>query len=220
MWALIPVKTFSAAKTRLAPVLAPPDRAALARTMLLDVLDALRDCRRISGIAIISREASLPDIANHYGAVLLAEPADSDLSRAVGRGLDWARARSDIDTLLIVPGDLPLLDPDDVERLAAAAADSYAISPARDENGTNALVLPRPFRFQPDFGPGSFARHLAALRADGQAPIVHRSVGISLDIDTASDLNRLLRLDRPCRTYQLLQQIAMREGGDARFGAG
>ncbi|NNM00539.1 MAG: 2-phospho-L-lactate guanylyltransferase [Gammaproteobacteria bacterium] len=220
MWALIPVKTFSAAKTRLAPVLAAPDRASLARTMLLDVLDALRDSPRISGIAIISREASLPALVDDYGAVLLAEPADSDLSRAVGLGLERARARSDIDTVLIVPGDIPLVQPDDVDRLAAAAADNYAICPARDEDGTNALVLPRPFRFQPAFGPGSFARHLAALRADGLAPVIHHSVGISLDIDTGADLNRLLRLDRPCRTYQLLQQIAMREGGGARFGAG
>ena len=217
MWALVPVKTFSAAKTRLAPLLTGTQRAALARTMLLDVLDALRDSGRIDGIALVSREPGLPDIAGAYGAVLLDEPERSDLSQAVSLGLDWARAQPAVDTVLVVPGDIPLLQPGDLESLAAAADGHSAITPARDGDGTNALVLQRPFRFTPEFGPGSCQRHLAALSADGQPPLLHHSVGISLDIDTEDDLNRLIRQDRPCRALHLVQQMALQAGGTPLF---
>ena len=50
LWAVVPVKLFADTKRRLMPVLAYDERAALARTMLEDVLSVLTRTLSLAGI--------------------------------------------------------------------------------------------------------------------------------------------------------------------------
>src|SRR5215213_1577256 len=52
--AVVPVKSLDQAKTRLASILSPEERALLARDMLSHVLDALLSSTDIDGVAVIS----------------------------------------------------------------------------------------------------------------------------------------------------------------------
>ena len=56
MWVVVPVKRFSNAKTRLAPLLSAAERESLAQAMLNDVLRAIAESRRVAGVLVVSRE--------------------------------------------------------------------------------------------------------------------------------------------------------------------
>ena len=65
------------------------------------------------------------------------------------------------------------------------------IVPDRHGTGTNALVLSPPDAIEPSFGPGSFARHVAAAEAAGVPHRVEEVPGLALDVDTPDDLAEL-----------------------------
>jgi len=93
------------------------------------------------------------------------------------------------DALVVVPADLPLLEADDLDAIIRAGqATGFAIAPDRTGAGTNALYLRLPRTIEFRFGPGSFARHVAAGRLRGHEPAVVRRPGLSSDIDTPADL--------------------------------
>src|SRR5918992_1319244 len=72
---------------------------------------------------------------------------------------------------LLVPGDCPALDPDELDALLRGFGGAdVVIVPDRHGSGTNALLLTPPTVIAPAFGPGSFARH--AARAAGAGAMV------------------------------------------------
>ncbi len=66
------------------------------------------------------------------------------------------------------------------------------IVPDRHGTGTNALVLSPPDAIAPSFGPGSFARHVAAAEQAGVPHSVEDVPGLALDVDTPADLAELI----------------------------
>ena len=66
-----------------------------------------------------------------------------------------------------------------------------AVVPSRDGAGTNALLLSPPDAMQPEFGEGSFVRHVAQAVALGLEFRVLRLPGIAADIDEPRDLDVL-----------------------------
>ena len=66
-----------------------------------------------------------------------------------------------------------------------------AVVPSRDGGGTNALLLSPPHAMQPEFGEGSFVRHVAQAVALGLRFRVLRLPGIAADIDEPRDLDVL-----------------------------
>ena len=61
IFAVVPVKRFSAAKSRLAPLLDASERSTLARVMFEDVLDRLLQCQEVlAGIMVVTSD---PDAA-------------------------------------------------------------------------------------------------------------------------------------------------------------
>jgi 2-phospho-L-lactate guanylyltransferase len=92
--------------------------------------------------------------------------------------------------MLTMPGDIPLVTPDEIGRLLAAhrPAPSFTIAPSHDEQGSNAILLSPPDAVPLRFGDDSFFPHLAAAEAHGVAPTIVRLPGIALDIDNPADL--------------------------------
>ena len=60
---IIPVKTFDLAKRRLSGILQPPERAALARTMLIDVLNVVTSVVLPSNVIVITSSPEASGIA-------------------------------------------------------------------------------------------------------------------------------------------------------------
>lgn len=189
-WALVPVKSPAAAKTRLAPWLTPTERTALATRMAHDVLAALRAARSLAGIAVLAADADGAALAHGTPCRVLEDERPGDLCASLGAAA--ARLAADgARTLVIVPADLPTLAGSDVDALLAAHRGGVSVAVAARDGGTNALVLTPPEAITPLFGPDSAARHLAAARERGLTATRLELPAFARDIDTFDDLRWL-----------------------------
>jgi 2-phospho-L-lactate/phosphoenolpyruvate guanylyltransferase len=223
--AILPVKRFSAAKSRLgASGVAETLRERLARAMVADVLLALAGTDAIERTIVVTREPALAGVAAQHGALIVEDHADAGQSAAVALGVSHALGDG-FARVLCIPGDCPALDPSELDALLAAAdaraaqdardvtdavdardvADARAngsvraevvIVPDRHGTGTNGLLLTPPDAIEPAFGPGSCERHRALARAAGARCQIERPASLLLDVDTGDDLAALAdRLD-------------------------
>jgi len=186
---LVPAKAFSRAKARLHPVLAAPERAALARGMLEHVLVAVAGSAGVRAVTVVTDGDEVAAVARAHGAFALVERG-TGLSAVVDAGLaDLAAPEGD--PVLVLMADLPLLVPEDVDALVGAlSGDSFVVAPDRHGLGTNALGLGRGARRSASrFGRvDSFDAHLAAARSAGLDPVVVRTRGLGWDVDVPGDL--------------------------------
>lgn len=204
--AVLPVKSFPNAKQRLSSGLVPELRSQLAEAMVNDVLEALR-ATTVDLVIVVTAAESVAAIAREHGAVVLADDEQGH-NPAASIGVRDA-VRRGADSVLLVPGDCPALDPAEVDELIAAAPGqpSVIIVPDRHGTGTNALLITPPDVLQPSFGPGSCQRHAALAEAAGVVHQVVQIPSLALDVDTPEDLAALGELaDGGLRTLELLSR--------------
>ncbi|MGH2800467.1 MAG: 2-phospho-L-lactate guanylyltransferase, partial [Thermoleophilaceae bacterium] len=158
--AILPVKSFGAAKQRLGPALGSGSRQALAQAMFTDVLTSLRRVPGLDSVAVVTADRVAEAAARGERVRVLRETEQAGQSAAASIGIAFALAEG-FERVLLVPGDTPLLDPGEVAGLLARHR-SVSIVPDRHGTGTNALVLAPPDAIAPSFGPGSLERHVAA----------------------------------------------------------
>jgi 2-phospho-L-lactate guanylyltransferase len=196
IWAIVPVKPFTSAKTRLASVLTEAERAGLSREFLEHTLAVLAQVPAIGNTLVVSREPQALELARLRGFTPVSENGAQGLNAALTLATRVARA-AQAGAVLILPTDLPLLSAPDVAALIGAdpGKPQIVIAPDRHEQGTNALFL-RPSDALPyAFGEGSFMRHVALATNAGVPVRVCRLPGAALDVDVPDDL-RLYREGR------------------------
>jgi 2-phospho-L-lactate/phosphoenolpyruvate guanylyltransferase len=189
VWAAIPVKELGAAKQRLGDRLHPERRRALALAMLEDVLAALGKSRVISGVAVLTVDPDAAALAVRFGAESWPDDARLGHSEAVAAAARrLARQRC---AMLTLPADVPLVAPEDIAQIVgtAAAPPAFVIAPARDGNGSNAVLCAPADAVPLRFGGASFPAHLAVARSLGVEPKILDLPRIALDIDTGDDLD-------------------------------
>ena len=219
IWAVVPVKEFGAAKQRLASALSPQQRRDLAFAMLEDVLAALAAVPSLAGILVVTIDEAAIELARRYGALVSRVAATEGHTAAVAaaaRMLGRQRA-----AMLTLPGDVPLVTPDDIERIVATQrnAPSFTIVPARDELGSNAILCSPADAVPLRFGENSYYPHLAAARARGIAPVSLRLANLGLDIDGPEDLAAFLRIPSRTRARAVLEgatSLMQRVASEAR----
>lgn len=190
VWAIVPVKPFDRAKSRLSAVLAPADRAALAEAMFRDVLAAVRGSGLFDGILVATGCRRAGRIARWAGAEVLADGLpDAGTNRAVEDALAALPADA---AAMVVQADLPLLRAEDLAEVARAhrAGAGVTLVPALD-GGTTVLALSPARAIRPAFGARSFAHHRALADAAGLVPVVLRPPRAVCDLDRPEDISLL-----------------------------
>jgi 2-phospho-L-lactate guanylyltransferase len=129
---------------------------------------------------------------------VLREETQISESASVDAASRWCEAHG-VTSLLRLPIDLPLLEPDDVQWLLdhARPGPSMAIVASRDGTGTNALLRTPPTLFPSHFGENSFPKHLAEARQCGAHCTVLRNPRLEMDLDDESDLQAYLSRPGP-----------------------
>ncbi len=198
MWAVLPVKTLGhTTKQRLESALDPAERQALFRAMVGDVFDALTAVKGLAGIAVVTRDDDVADLAQRHGARVIIQGSNGGQTAAVKAAADTMAAEG-IDAMITLPGDVPLVTAADIEAVLAhhgahhGEGPAITIVPARDEMGSNCIVCSPPDAMNFSFGDNSFVRHLATARGLGIEPRVVENRRLGLDIDTPADLTALL----------------------------
>ncbi len=209
-WALIPVKPFARAKTRLEGLLNRDECAQLAAHMLLDVLRALAATPLIEGITLLGNEPQLAALTAGSGARLLPEPAGMDYRQALNEAAA-ALATQGVRQLLVLPADLPTLTGADVRRLVEGHHSGLSLCPAARDGGSNALLLSPPTAIPFLYGPDSAQRHLEAAQARGIAARHIDLAGFARDIDTPDDVYWLLEQRIACATLAWLKSSGIRD---------
>ncbi len=191
--AVLPVKRFAAAKRRLATGIDDERREALVAAMLEDVLEAIGESRSIERTIVVTGDPRAQEIVASTPAEVVPDPADEGHITAALAGI--ARAEADgAGCVVLLPGDCPLLEPRELDRLLTGVPSSYvAIVPDRHGSGTNALALAPPSAIEPAFGEGSCGRHVAAARAAEVPFAVEELPSLALDLDTPADVVALTR---------------------------
>ncbi|MFQ5352402.1 MAG: 2-phospho-L-lactate guanylyltransferase [Candidatus Binatia bacterium] len=216
--AVVPVRSISGAKNRLASCLEQGQRRELALTMLEDMLVALRAARRVDLISVVSADEALLEQALVLGADVVDERSCASATGAP-RGLNAAVSqaarvleRRGASRLLAIPGDVPLLRPSEIDELLAidAALHPVVLVPSSSPGGTNGLLLSPPTVITPRFEGASLEAHRRACESAGISCLTVELPGFALDVDTPDDLDRLSRANG-CRTASLVASWRERE---------
>jgi 2-phospho-L-lactate/phosphoenolpyruvate guanylyltransferase len=192
----MPVKGFRNAKQRLGSVLNGAGRELLAEAMFRDVLRQVRLARGLAGTFVVTGDDKVAAIASSAGAEIIREKAENGETAAV----DFARMelkKAGCESVLIVPGDMPLVCAHDIEHIIAQATENEVapfvlLVPSHDRLGTNALLLAPPDAIKLRFGYDSFAFHMDQVAARGLPARFVENENIALDIDEPKDLERFL----------------------------
>jgi 2-phospho-L-lactate guanylyltransferase len=176
---LVPIKDFRQAKLRLAGVLDPPARRALARHMAAIVLRAAGSLPT----HVVCDDADVAAWAADLGAEVLWRPGHG-LNGAVTDGVTTLAAMG-FDRVVVSHSDLPL-----ARDLAwAATGPNVVLVPDRHDDGTNVACVPAAAGFTFQYGPGSYRRHAAEARRLGLGVHVVRHRELGWDVDLPTDLD-------------------------------
>lgn len=193
--AVIFMKRLADAKSRLAPLLTPLERTALATRLLVNVVEAARRTSGVGEVVVVSPDRIMPAIVGRDDVRHLREPRPNGLNAAI----EFASAKLAVAghrRVLLLPADLPRIQPKHIEALIDAHRQSASdiIVPANDGNGTNALLIEIPPRFPLAFGPDSLTRHIANAARARQQLVVHGCPAIGADVDLPGDLHLMSEL--------------------------
>jgi 2-phospho-L-lactate guanylyltransferase len=216
--ALVPVRGLAAAKKRLASTLTLAEREGLALAMLVDMIDALGAARSLDRVVVVSSDDELLRHAGAAGAEIMREQEPRGLNAA----FLWAALALEaegVERLLTIPGDVPLIDPVEVDTLMAGASTAAPVLlvPSAHATGTNGLVTSPPTVISSRFEGESLQAHLEVCREQGVAARVVACRSFELDIDTPHDLLQLASapgdrrsqvLARTCRSGRSVSKSA------------
>ncbi|MDX6624347.1 MAG: 2-phospho-L-lactate/phosphoenolpyruvate guanylyltransferase [Solirubrobacterales bacterium] len=209
--AILPVKRFDDAKQRLTAGYEPEQRRALVAAMVEDVLEAVAKARTIERTIVVTGDPIAQELAAEAGAEVIPDPGDAGHVQAVLAGIARAEVEGE-DTVVLLPGDCPLLDPQELDRLLTGVPERYVtIVPDRHGTGTNALVLRPPSAIVPAFGEGSCERHVEAARAAGIPYGVEELASLGLDLDTPADVVALTTklMSQPGRARRTVRALGI-----------
>lgn len=204
---VVAVKSLREAKQRLQTFLTQQERSALALAMLEDVLAALVGSEEAEEIAVVSCDDQVFTLARRMNLTIIAEGENRGETAAIELATQWY-AKQGARSLLRLPGDVPLITPEDVNAIFRAGRHSaLVLVPSRDGLGTNALLRRPPDIIPVRFGGDSFRFHLENAQRVGANYQVLRLPRLELDIDTPDDLMLFAASESRTRTYCKLQEL-------------
>ena len=219
IWAIVPIKSFDAAKKRLAGMLSATERRALMLAMARDVLTALSKSSRLAGVLIVSRSPEADALAESFGAARFTESHSANLPGALEEAAAHAVACHDASGIFIIPADVPLISADEIDEMLETHR-GVTLLPDGEQVGTNGLICSPPDVIELVFDGRSFEPHRRRAVDAGIEPAIVTDSGFVLDVDRPRDLARLLRLGQDSQTASYLERSGIAQRLRAGFDRG
>ena len=189
--AIIPVKTFSKAKTRLN--LQPDCKEEICSLMLQEVLRTVSDCKIVNQIVLVTKDEDALKIGKQFNTVGIFDD-ELGVNNAINLADEYLSDKN-FDCSVIFPQDIPTMTSTDIETLLGfiKSTNSVIIVPSRQFNGTNALVRCPSCLMQTKYDLGSYTHQIDAARTRTNNISIALIRRMMLDIDDESDLAFMLK---------------------------
>ena len=212
--AVVPMKPLGKSKTRLSDVLSQQERADLSLAMFSRVVAAANEA--LGSVWVVGGDEAVKLTAGRLRAVWLEDPGN-DLNDSLSYALD--RACADGKSAIYLPADLPFVTSADISKIAQASNDgeTLTLSPAQQDGGTNAMLIPKCLSFPPLLGKDSFKRHEQQASSLGIPYTVCLSEGLKLDLDTPDDLALCEKRQPGFMSAMTSKEAAAHAGTDSSF---
>ena len=211
VFAIIPVKGFERAKTRMSGLLTLEERVSLSSLMLENTLQALCGAHSLQRLLVVSNDRRAGEIASTHGAEFLHEASESGVNSAVAISDEYS-IKNGADASIVIPQDLPLLDPAGIEvmcRLAEGEERCIVLCPSQRYDGTNALLRKPSTVISTFFDDNSYESHVRAARDSGVPVRLYFSKNLMCDIDTPEDASQLAK-EAPAKANRVLEFLKAR----------
>lgn len=194
VWALVPLKDFSLAKTRLADTLDAGARQGLALAMARDVVRALTRACTVSRVVMVSDIPGLPGLIGLESVDCFDTGEARGLNEDLSRAAAWAQTQG-AGHVLIAHADLPHLTAAGIDRFVATTmpgSQRLRVAASKEGSGTNLLLAPLPLPLPLVFGSHSLPRFLQGAATAGLRIEVRHDPALARDIDETQDLSALM----------------------------
>jgi 2-phospho-L-lactate/phosphoenolpyruvate guanylyltransferase len=206
-FAIVPVKRFENAKMRLSSMLDIDDRIRLSSLMLDYTLQVLASVPSLTQVVVVSGDNRAEEMASKHGANFLREEKDSGVNSAVAVADSYCM-KEDADATLVIPHDLPLLDPVDISRasdLAKNESRCIVICPSLRYDGTNMLLRKPPSVMGTFYDSDSYNMHVKSAIKLSVPVKLFFSKTVMYDIDTPEDARGLAKKSGDAKTLEFLK---------------
>ncbi|MCE9652167.1 MAG: 2-phospho-L-lactate guanylyltransferase [Nitrosarchaeum sp.] len=189
--AIIPVKTFSLAKTRLDLTLQQKEE--LCKIMLEEIIHTLSISPQINKIVIVTKEEKAIQIGEKYNTVIIPDNDEKSVNNAVALA-DKYLLENQFDASIVFPQDIPFIKTQDIDfMLNYKTPPNFAIVvPSRRFDGTNALVRMPTDLMITHYDEDSYKIHMSTAKEHTRNVALVFVKRIMWDVDNIEDLNFLL----------------------------
>lgn len=189
--AIIPVKTFSKAKTRLG--LSAEKKEKICEVMLEEILHTLSISPLIDKIVIVTKDEKASEISKKYNTIHISDDNESGVNDAVALADNYL-LENGFDASIVLPQDIPYIKTQDIEFILKFKSDSkfVIVVPSRRFDGTNALVRMPINLMKTHYDEDSYKIHMNTAKEYTRNVALVFAKRIMWDIDNKEDLEFLL----------------------------
>ena len=204
--AIIPVKTFSNAKTRLE--LSPHKVEELCKIMLEEILHTLFISPRIDEIIIVTKEQKAIEIGKKFNTTTIIDEKEESVNSAVALA-DKYLLENKFDASIVFPQDIPYIKTQDIDfMLNYIAPPNFAIIiPSRRFDGTNALVRMPIDLMETHYDEDSYKIHMNTAKKHTLNVAMVFVKRIMWDVDNKEDLEFVLEQGEKPKIAEKIKEI-------------
>ena len=204
--AIIPVKTFSNAKTRLQ---LPTEKVEkLCKIMLEEILQVLSASRKIEKIILITKERKAIEIAKKFNAIIIIDEKEEGVNQAVSLADEYL-LENNFNASIVFPQDIPYIKIEDIDFiLKHQMHPNFAIIvPSRKFDGTNALARMPIDLMKTHYDDDSYRNHMITAKEHTLNVGMIFVKRIMLDVDSQEDLEFLLEQNEKPDLVEKIKKI-------------
>ncbi len=204
--AIIPVKTFANAKTRLD--LSQNQKEDLCKIMLEEILHIISISPQIEKTIIVTKEEKAIEIGKKFNAIIIIDEKEESVNSAVALA-DKYLLENDYHASIVFPQDIPYIKTQDIDfMLNYMTHPNFAIIvPSRRFDGTNALVRMPVDLMKTHYDEDSYKIHMSTAKEHTLNVAMVFVKRIMWDVDNDEDLKFLLEQNEKPQIEERIRKI-------------
>jgi len=204
--AIIPVKTFSKAKTRLD--LPQEKKIELCKLMLDEILHTLSISPKISGMIVVTKDEEAIKICDKYRVDIINDKEEKGVNEAVALADKYVIDKQ-FDASIVFPQDIPYIKTQDIDFMMKfhTPPNFVIVVPSRKFDGTNALVRMPADLMKTHYDDDSYRNHMSLAKKNTSNVALVFVKRIMWDVDDMDDLKFILEQNEKPDFLKKIQSI-------------